>query len=204
MKKIIAIIGFALLMTAGPAFAASWSLNPTGPVDVSSNSVGDIVQVELWLNVDSGISSYVTGIDLDFAIDLAEVTPDLTKLGAPIITWNVGAGFATIASQLVGSTVSYAGGNLSGANQLAAGMNLIATMDLELVSVAGLADGGDFDLLAQAGFKGIADYYGVVANLNAAAGPDYSGGVPPIPIPGAVYLLLSGFIGLIGLRRKMK
>jgi hypothetical protein len=74
-------------------------------------------------------------------------------------------------------------------------------MDLLLVSVTGLADGGDFDLQVQGGFKGIADYYGAVTNLNAAAGPDYVGAA--IPIPGAAYLLLTGLVGLIGLRRKM-
>jgi hypothetical protein len=199
MKKILAIICFALLVTAGPAFASNWVLVPSGAVDVSASTVGAQVDVQLYLNYTGDISAYFTGIDIDFAIDLTEATPKLNKAGNPDITWAALPGWGGIATLLSGSTVSYAGGNLSGYNTWAMGSNLVATIPLLLTSTTGALNGGDFDAMAAVGLKGILDYYGTIDGLPGAAGPDFVG----VPVPGAVYLLFSGLIGLLGLRRKI-
>jgi hypothetical protein len=203
MKKLLLFACLAVAVVfAGPVHADNWVLAPTGSVDTSALAPGTTVSVNLYFNYDGGMSPYFANMDLDFVIDLAEVTPALAKSGNPDVTWAI-AGQATIATQIVGNTVSYAAGNLGGYNTWAAGSQLVATMPLLTVGSAQPWDGaGDFDLLPQIGTanKGIFDYYGNINQYGGVTGPDYGA----IPIPGAIYLLASGFLGLIGLRRKFR
>jgi len=66
--------------------------------------------VDLYFNYTGGgefPNDYAIAVDVDFAIDLVEVTPTL-KSGNPKVTWYMGLG--AFNSYITGTTVTYAGG----------------------------------------------------------------------------------------------
>lgn len=205
MKK-LSVLLFALVFGLaginGTAHADSWSLTPSGQVNTTGVPAGTPVNVNLYFNYTGGMSAYFVNMDLDFSIDLTEATPKLNKAGNPDVSWAF-AGQATIATQIVGNTVSYAAGNLGGYNTWAMGSNLVATIPLLTVGSAQIWDyAGDFDLLSQigTGSKGIFDYYGNINQYGGAAGPDYG----RVPIPSTLLLFGSFLFGLLVLNQKLR
>ena len=206
MKKslvFLCALVFVLASINGTADADNWSLVPIGSVISTGLAPGTQVDVNLYFNYTGGMFADFQAMDLDFNIDLAEVTPKFDIAGDPEITWHVGGSFNTIGTQVVGNTVSYVGGNLASYNTWAMGSNLVATIPLLTVGTAQLWDGvGDFDLLSQIGTgnNGILDNYGNIIEYAGATGPDYGS----VPIPSAIWLLGSAFIGLVGFRKKFR
>lgn len=207
MKKFLVLLGIlAMLAFAGNVYAYSFSISPTGQIDTSGNVTGDDVSVTISLDTTDIVGQYVDSAEFELDLDLTEVAEQHgAKEPFPIIGVTWGMGFASLANNLTGDILKVTGWLATGYYILPSGTIPVATVTLDLVNPPGPWDGSDVILLQAKSFQNLHDYYyGTYYTIDSdIAGPDY-GSTAVIPIPGAIYLLASGLIGLIGLRRRIK
>ena len=204
MKKFFfaIFIGIFAMAMVSPA-QADWYFEPGEGTQIEV-SAGDEVSVDLWFN-NSGEEFTTFAWDVAFQIDISEITPATYANGKFKVDFGMGLG-STYADggALDDDIYTLAGMNMGGEYTLATGINTkIATLYFDVFDPVQPFDSvADIVLLTQIGTsaKGFLDIDCVTLyQFGGATGPSVGSAVP---IPAAVWLLGSGLLGLIGIRRK--
>ena len=199
--KLVAILILMATLLVTNVNANTWSLDPIGSLEVTA---GQEISFDLMFTASETL--YVDGWDLEFTFDQAEMLAVWDDSGPlPLQDWKVSFNTAVADKLLVNvdnSTGYYraAAGNLSSYYTINNGETVtFATLFFDVTSLD-LFDGiADLSLLAQSGNFGLSEFTAIF-NLNAADGADIGA---PVPVPAAVWLLGSGLLGIIGIRRKI-
>jgi hypothetical protein len=199
MKKLfmLALI-FALALVMGISTASAWfvSIEPIGTADIAN---GDTLTAEVYFNVDAGESVVLDGYEFALGYDTAELSfASLTSTPPSPLSALFGAPYDS-----GGIVDNFHGVTFAVGPTLTEGSTLLATVDFTVL--APILD-GELDVWFADSPHG-ADQFkvdGGIFNMlvpNAdyvAQGPD----VGAVPVPAAVWLLGSGLLGLIGIRRR--
>ena len=204
--KTASIVVAALLLFAGNVFAWSIDITPVyGDQDASDIVVnsGDQVMYQLWFNPDEGGTMLNTAYIWRLDFDESELEFDLDnstyyEIGQPYQWWMAPlkedpAGFVT-----AGAT-TFSDGTTLYEPFLFVDLAFVATNPLnddlsDLTyddTVNGNGDGFFIDYVKVSGTE-VLNYHHLTDGADVA----------PVPIPGAIFLLVPAFLGLIGLRRK--
>jgi len=188
VKCIGVLLGLtALLLFQAQAHAAYFTINRIGEVDVAGVSTIDF---DVMYTVEASDPTDYFAWDLDFAFDSSELS------------------FVS-ASNLANGAVSQPDTNTlnllyldpTGSTSLIVGSNLFATFTFDVVTPSQFFDGlPDFIMLASTtGDKGM----GALPNYNQLRFGEVAGAdVGVVPIPGAIWLLGSGFAVLAAVQRR--
>jgi hypothetical protein len=215
MKKIVLAVFLAMFTMAlvSPAYASYWYFDP-GAGEQLEVTAGEVVAVELWFHSDETTFGAV-GWDLDFQIDISEIDPATELKGYPerlFYKVDYELGFDTLiqppepaiaGGYLEGDIYTLSAGTLGSAVGISAGDTKFATLYFDVLDPVHFFDDlADIVLLSQIGTaaKGILDSDGMT--LHQFAGADGPSVGTAVPIPAAVWLLGSGLLGLIGIRRR--
>ena len=196
MKKTIkraALLLAASIFVSTAAQAASFSVTPTGSYDATGMTS---VTFDVFLDVEAVDGAYNTiAWDFDFWFDSTE----LSYTGATMTSGTL------VMSGMENLYANYQ--DLAGSTMLGVGSNLIGSVSFDLNMPLQAWDGmADFAVLSQLGTVGgawrgiLLDDFITGVQFDGAEGAD----VGAVPVPGAVWLLGSGLVGLAGLRRKSK
>ena len=208
MKRLLIVMVCVVgLMAASPAFASYWSFTPNGQVDVTGASQ---ISFDLYFNntgaaIDNGFTW-----DNWMQVDLTELTPHLDGSNYAVTYYGNWNSTMTTGARLDGDIFWVAAFNFDAYGSITSGANKLATIT--------------FDIVDKKAWDGVADLVALASNADDATGiqtmdretwdptwvlgsastlnPDI--GVPgaPVPIPGALWLLGSGLLGLVGIRRR--
>ena len=228
MKKLLLafLLISAMAMVHGTAFAyesltladdSYWYIVANGEIDVTGQ---DQITFDLhYYNADAYFSAI--NWDIDVYVDTTELTPHYNP-DAPtppdFLTqyyWvdysyedTVGNSFGSLFMEngmLVDDQFSIAGGSLGAAIWIAPGDNLMASITFDILDpdiLNGIVEADVYvmasDLSLDEGFYQD-DGNLVYVNTNSTLNPDV---VSAVPVPAAVWLLGSGLLGLVGLRRR--
>ncbi len=185
------------------AFAASanasilFSISPSDTlINTFPLKVGDQISVSIMMDIDT--TYYFKGGQFRLQLDTSEVLPLLTGTGKPTLT-NTDV-IPVIGSNYINNEIGFAIADYDSVT-IGAGSYNIATTTLLLQDPLGIWDGADV-ILGAASADGMYNYdmsvqYPIPGPLH---GPNYAL-MPPVPLPGAIYLFASGLlVGLISIR----
>ena len=211
--KTISIIFITIFLFAGNSFAWSIDITPAyGDQDASDiiANIGDTVMYQLWFNPDPEVGTLIqTAYTWRLDHDEDELEFDLDSstqydMGAPY-QWYMSALKEDPAGFTTAGAMTFSPGTRLFEPMLLADLayTVVAPVDDDLSdlfydnTVVPQEDGFYIydDEIEEKVFHNCED---IVAYHNLTSGAN----VAPVPIPGAVWLLGSGLIGLIGLRRK--
>jgi len=191
-------IAFMIGTAFSEVHAANFALTPQEEISVAN--VGDLVTFDLDLTTETDSFSY-NFWDFDFTYDSAELTFNQAET-----TYGRGMnGFFTeddLSGNLrLSADLPFFGPDLEAPPGHTYDVASIAFTVSSIEVFDGLAD---FSLLSQigtsgAGLRGFSDLFGEY-QFGGAQGAD----VGAVPVPGSLWLLGSGLIGLAGLRKRLK
>lgn len=198
LRMTVFTICVGMMAFLSQAQAAYFSVSPTGSFDAKLLNATTI-NYDVYLNVElADLTNSVlslAGWDITFEYDNVELTnPTQTNVSPGIIS-SPGAG-------LLHS--SFLSGDPSTDVSFDLGAHLLGSFAFDIAPPLHLFDGSaDFAVLTQEGDLNsdmfLTSNYDIL-KLPAVLGADV--GTAPVPIPGALWLLGSGLVGLVGLRRK--
>ncbi|MBI4775464.1 MAG: hypothetical protein HY788_15045 [Deltaproteobacteria bacterium] len=198
--RILAVLFFLSMSVFLPrADAAFLSVSPTGSFDAVAAGATSIT-FDVFFNVEGAESFTFISWDIGMVYDT-------TELGGWTAS-NVVAGDVT-AGPPAGSLnhIFFSFNPATDVTFAAAGAYLLASLTFDIVAPVQFFDGlADFSVLSQIGdqFDGFTDDQFTFYQFAGANGADV--GTPdvgaPVPIPGAIWLLGSGLVGLIGMGRR--
>jgi len=177
------------------AQAASLSVSPNGPFDVTGLSS---VTFDVFFNTGAAESFSIAGAGLDFLYDTTELNNFVATNLAPT---------ATVSELTVGALdyLFFSFGPGTDLNFGPGSSNRLASLTFNVIDPAQAFDGlADFSVASQIGdpVNVFLLATGDTIQLDGAAGADV--GVNAVPIPGAIWLLGSGLVGMVGLKRRRK
>ena len=205
------VLFFAVLLVffvAAAAHASYWSLSPPGQIETAS---GD--EIGFGLNFHSTETIIMIGWELDLQIDTNELAPVWEVVVPGLIeNWKVdyndfdnGFGaLSTLKGKLDSDIYTLAAGSLSGYKIINPGDELLfASLYMDVIDEQLWDNNSDLMLLTQDAFPrnvGILDVSGVLHRFEGAEGPSVGS---PVPVPGVIWLLGSGLLALLGIRRRV-
>ncbi len=201
--KFYSVVLLALFFSVGSANAHLWSLDPSDSAEVTA--VGQ--EFTFDLNFTASEQIFVDGWDLEFTFDTNEIQAVYDTSGPePLHHWEIDFN-NEVASKLYANANNETGwfraaaGNLTDYYQIEADQTVtFATLIFEVVAVEAFDGEPDLSIIEQTGNFGLSHYPGnsPILNMNAADGADVGS---PVPIPAAAWLLGTGLLGLVGIRR---
>ncbi len=206
MKKFASIFAmFTLLMVFGAGNAFAWSFD----ISAISNDGSTVVYA---VSVADAAAVNISNFDLDISWDATELAfvsssdwMGIASGGPPPVWYSHDWAYIYAPLTTLPNNIAYNAGNIAAATN--SQQICLLTFDI----LAGAIQDGENDIFwtddgvgdngygSEAGFQYFAD---IQDNLTVVGG-DVGEPGGDVPIPGAVYLLASGLIGLVGLRRKM-
>lgn len=194
--RIIRILTFAIIMCLPlmlpKAEAAFLSVSPIGPFDASSASS---ITYDVYFNVEAGESFTFISWSFDMLYD----TSELDNWSA---SFDLGGTSETSPGSLNNQFFSLSPG--TDVTFASTGAHLLSSITFDILNPVQALDGlPDFSVASQIGdlFDGFGTSDFQTLQFEGAAGADVGS---PVPVPGAVWLLGSGILGIMGLRRKSR
>ena len=209
--KTTSMVIAVLLLYAGNVFAWSVDITPVyGDQDATDiiADVGDTVMYQLWFNPDSEGTTIETAYVWRLNYDESELEFDLANstqydMGQPF-QWSMSPLKEDPSGYTTAGAMTFSDGTTLDEPMLLADLAYIVInpvnddlSDLFYVSNPIVPGGDGFYITGEEGQEWH-DGLDIVANHNLTNGAD----VAPVPIPGAIFLLVPALLGLIGLRRK--
>jgi hypothetical protein len=217
MKRLI-LIALFMLMIVGmqpPASASQWLISPNGEIDVTGQS--QIAFDVIFDNTDDWFTA--ASWDIDLLLDTTELTPTFNP-NEPQTPYDPPYGFAVDYAYedtygngfgpfsldngiLTGDVFAIGAGSFEDV-WIAPGQNTLATVTFDILNPDALNGIVEADLLVLTNdslkAKGIMKTNGtlIAIGTDSTLNPD----IAAVPVPAAVWLLGSGLIGLVGIRRK--
>ena len=201
MKKLFVImvaiamaLGLSSLANAAPTLVFDIDFGMDGSYDTGTTydmMLGDSVDIGLYVSGLSGPGDGVAGMGFDLSFDGGQLVASNLGIALPFMD---AGGSGITSGHVLADAIAWPPGTFVGGDDI-----LLATFTLTCTEV-GLSDLllGDFSTDLNHWITENGDILdGQLNGINL-------GSINNVPIPGAVWLLGSGLLGLIGLRRKMK
>ncbi len=206
MKRLILIALFTVVLVGlqTPGFASQWIISQNGEIDVSGQS--QISFDIIYENTDDAFAAI--GWDIDLWFDTDELTPTGTDDGGGNVYYDVtyynSYTAASLYNGVLNDSVFAVAGISLGAPTIAEGENTLATVTFDILNPDVLNGIVEADVYVEANDP--ADWEGftlsngsvIAIEADSTLNPD----IGAVPVPAAAWLLGSGLIGLLGLRRR--
>ena len=217
MKKVLMMTFVVIVMFffGAKAQASYWSLSPTGALDTA---IGDDVGFDLSLTIEAGDADiWAVSMALDFGFDDNELVYKTTEIPSPggTIYEPVAPGLwlsgwehfvpLSVSADMISMNIFAPLSQTFGTQLVADNTYDIATLYFTVINDQTWDTLADVTLFDQVGNKGVApwssDGMAPFINLTGAEGADV-GSPAAVPVPGAIWLLGSGLLGLVTIRRR--
>ena len=199
------LITLFVFTVVGTANAHYFSVDPTGTL--TDLSVGDELAININFINESDESIWIDIWDVSFKYDSNELTP-VTESNGPITGYKIDYYYGSELSNSIDEEGGYNvnGANLSSWDEIGAGKT--ATLATVYFTVVDVISDGESDLswtglysgFWEIGIFNATEGSSVLQYMDGADGPDVSA----VPIPGAIWLMISGLMTAFGIRRRNK
>ena len=190
------------MLAQSSANASYWMIEENGEIDVTGDTQ---ISFDLIFN-NTGDSFDAFAFATDLSIDLDELIPSSDNGNYDVVYYNGLMSSSTYGGTLNEDIFQVSAFAFSGLTSIKGGENLLATITFDILSPDALDGSVVWDVKSLDDSTGIGtgfllyDGSGYILGEESMNNPDI--GISAVPIPAAVWLLGSGLVALVGIRRK--